>query len=254
MASLRETISAGLEAALSIPHAYSRKEVVEAEKKQWLKIHLAGKYFLLPLVDIGEGGKPIAIAWFNPDPNVNPELSHAAARAMAKHFEKTKARIVVTPPSSKSGAFIAEAAKRAGNISVITLLGGDNKAEVENFSSEPAVEYLPVTRLASGKPKYLGIRKEMRRQIMRDTPNGFYMTIADDVCTTESTLHAMEQVLQVEHHQIAVIAREAAEGDPPHLTSNMRTSLFLPEIGGLKREMLWSISDRAAIPSARIVR
>lgn len=235
------------------PITYTTEDIRERGGKLWLEIQLGGRGFLLPGVNAGTKDNPLMISWFNPDPAINPELSKAAARSMAELLRKLKPRLIVTPPSSKSGQFIAEAARQYNpSVRVITLLGGDDQKAVQAASAGKIVEYLPVTRLASGKPKYLGMSVDMRRVIMQKTPNGYGMVIAEDVTTTGNTLAAMMQVMDVMNPQIAVIARESELNDayPPRLETNLRAVMHLPEIRGFNAAQLYPIEPKAAIPAA----
>lgn len=253
MAKRGKALRRGDESTPSIPHAYGTLEVEERDGKDWLHIQLDGRGFLLPLVNVGSRAETHAICWLNPDPSVNPELAEAAARSMAMLLKKMKPRLIVTPPSIKSGPFIEEASRHLGNdVQVITLIGGDSRSEVERQSGRPAVEYIPVTRLATGEPKYLSLTAEMRRDIQRKTPNGSRLAMVDDVYSTGATIRAMEQLLGVAGHRIRVLARESIldPGYPPSLASNMETVLFLPELTGIPADRLVPIEPKEAIPAA----
>lgn len=239
------------------PIAYGKEDVRQRNGKLWLEISLGGRRFLLPGVNAGTADSPLMISWFDPNPLVNPQLSEAAAVSMTALFKKLKPRIIVTPPSSKSGPFITEAARRYdSSMRVTTLLGGDNRELVQMESIEPVVDYLPVTRLASRIPKYLGVSARMRVDILRSGQNGFGMVIAEDVRTTGNTIAAMMNVMKVEHSQIAVIANESelTKGYPPRLSPNIRTVMHLPEIAEVDARMLYSIEPKSAIPPAIILK
>lgn len=239
------------------PIAYGKEDVSERNGKLWLAIGLGGRRFLLPGVNAGTVDSPLMISWFDPNPLVNSQLSEAAAVSMTAMFQKLKPRIIVTPPSSKSGPFITEAARRYDPyVRVITLLGGDNRELVQAQSIEPVVDYYPITRLASKIPKYLGVSARMRVDILRSGQNGFGMVIAEDVRTTGNTITAMMNVMKVEHPQIAVIANESelTIGYPPRLSTHMKAAMHLPEIAEVDAHMLYSIEPKSEIPPAIVLR
>lgn len=246
-----------VEVLIGKPIAYGKEDVRERNGKLWFEIGLGGRRFLLPGVNAGIADRPLMISWFDPNPLVNPQLSEAAAVTMTAMFKKLKPNIIVTPPSSKSGPFIREAARQYNSsVKVITLLGGDNRELVQMESIVPVVDYLPVTRLVSGIPKYLGVSARMKVDILRSGQNGFGMVIAEDVRTTGNTITAMMNVMEVEHPQIAVIANESklTKGYPPRLSPHIRAAMHLPEIAEVDGRMLYSIEPKSEIPPAIVLK
>lgn len=235
------------------PDVYGKEDIILFEGKRWLPIKLGGRRFGLPLVNVGDNQSK-AIAFFIPDPNINYELALASSKEMAGLLEKMKPRIVIKEPSTKSGLFIdtAIAILHKKPQKVIQLIGGESADEVKHITGDVAVAYVPVTRLATGKAKYVGIMPEDRRAIAKLTPDGYGLTIAEDVYSTGATVRATAELLGIEHFYIATIARESEfdSSYPPPLAKNMRAILYLPEILGFEANELYSIADRISIPPA----
>lgn len=248
-----------MDSIFSRPIAYDNTDVVELRSMRWLNVRLGGEGFLLPLVNVGSEVDPVAIAWFDPHPSRNPALCKAAARSMAGQLREIHPRLIVTPPSTKSGPFIEAAATllhRLPPVKVITLIGGDDETSVSEQSVVSPVTYVPVTRLASGKPKFLGMDEAMVRDIRALSPDGNGMVLVDDIETTGSTIQAMAELLNITNYEVAVIAKESELEDggyPPTLLPNRHVVFYLPEIKGLHGK-LYPLEPKSDIPSAIRVR
>lgn len=249
---------------------FGPRNITRIDGMQRLDVVLAHTHFALPLVhlDIPEFHVDAAIGWFNPDPNVNPQIDEASTIIMGDMFRALDAKVVVMTNSSKSEHFIQMAMRDLPpEATLIILPGGKAESEgaaIQDRSSGTLISYTPVT----GTPKVMGYPKgAMNRDELRALcPNGKGIVIADDVYTTGETVRAMEQVLglgETDEYHVAVIAIEkqydGATGryaDHP-LPANLHAAFGLTEFLaldalGIQRAELFR-NDKKTIPQAIVL-
>ncbi len=258
MAQIAEVARRTFEQMRGIPHSYTRKELRERDDKYWLEIHLSGRTIWLPMVDVGEPKQEsLGIAYFQPHPDVNPVLCEAGAQALAKQIERLKPRVLIALPSHKSGPMVNRANELLRHqVPLIELFGSDSREEVEEFTGRKANEYIPITRVSTGIPKFLGATKEQVRFVQRMTPNGVNAIIVDDFHTTGESANAAAGNLGIEHHTIVVVGKESLlkkDGSRPTYAANIVPVLVMPEIPGLWRSKLIPF-DPEHIPPAIVVK
>lgn len=244
---------------------------VESLKKiggmQRLNVELASTKFALPLVhlNIPQINVDAAIGWFNPDPNVNPQIDEASTILMGDMLQSLDAKAVIMTNSSKSEHLIQMAMKNLPpNTPLIILPSGKEETDgavIQGRSTGELVSYVPVT----GTPKVMGYPKDAitLEELRKLCPNGKGLVIVDDVYTTGETVRTMEKVLglkEVNEHHVAVIAIEKQfDGETGKyienpLPSNLHAALCLTEFLkldslGIKRDELFQ-NDKATIPKA----
>jgi hypothetical protein len=241
---------------------YTDEHLVTFGEKAWLRIELGGRAFALPMVNVTPDDEvSSAIAWFDPKPEKNPELSDAAAVAMAGLLQRLKADVVVMPKSSKSEAFIRKAAEQL-NLQLVTLLGGAREPRSEDalkFEAAPETitYYTPVTRTS----KMMGLSDKDVRRLRNAQALGMVVVKADDVKSTGETFEAIDKTTELifgtgHHLTTAVIAVEAllSPSYPPPLSTGVHALIAIPEIiGKLNGAKLFSIAQRESIPQAKVL-
>lgn len=233
-------------------YVYTREHVVTFKSKLWLRIQLAGKEFLLPMVNVGTPEKSKAIGYLDPHPKRNPHLARAAADAMAGLLQKVHAGVVIMPSSSKSEWFINRAVKQVRGATFITLPGDTDRDKVLKLSEAGSViSYTPVTGTEKFMGLPLGFVEMFRRARER---HGGNVVLADDVKTTGSTIRAMEIELMPTfsgglRYQVATLAYEAAldQNYPPPVALGSVVSIAIPEVTGYSSSVLIPIADRQTV-------
>lgn len=221
----RERVRQFAEAHLGLPKreipTFGIERIGEYNGRNRLNITLAKTGFKLPLVHLNFPGvvEEAAIAWFDPNPEVNPQIDEAATIAMTDMLKRIRPKVVVMTNSSKSENFIKEAVKKLpkGTRLIILPSGSEEEKleEIKERSSGELLSYTPVT----GTKKVMGYPKPLDGQtdyltleeLRKLCPDGKGLAIVDDVYTTGETVKAMETVLglgETAEHHIAVIAIE----------------------------------------------
>jgi len=220
----RERVRQFAEAHLGLPKreipTFGIERIGEYNGRNRLNITLAKTGFKLPLVHLNfPGVEEAAIAWFDPNPEVNLQIDEAATIEMTDMLKRIRPKVVVMTNSSKSENFIKEAVKKLpkGTRLIILPSGSEEEKleEIEGRSSGELLSYTPVT----GTKKVMGYPKPVEGQtdyltleeLKKLCPDGKGLVIADDVYTTGETVRAMETVLglsEAAEHHIAVIAIE----------------------------------------------
>lgn len=199
---------------------YGYENISDYNGRYRLNIRLGKLGFGLPLVHLNfTGVEEGAIGWFDPNPDVNPDIDREATKVMADMLKRMEAKVVVMTNSSKSENFIREAVKKLPRGTRLILLPSGSEeekgAQIEELSVGELVTYTPVTgtRKVMGYPKPVeGEKKYITLdELKKICPEGKGLVIADDVYTTGETVKAMETVLGLNEkssHQVAVIAIE----------------------------------------------
>ncbi len=227
---------------------YRKEDVVTERGMFWLPIKLLQRTILLPLVNVADDVHPVGIAWLDPNPQANPELARDAGSAMGLALRRLYAQVVIMPSSTKSEAFIDDAARLAG-AQVIKLPGGKDKDVVLRESEPGSVHaYVPVT----GVTTYIGLPKVEENKLRAAFKHQKTIVLADDVSTTRATIGAMKELLASYTRKdlpVAVLAREAPfdETYPPMLSEGEHAIIALPEIMGLDPNKLVPIAQKNTI-------
>jgi hypothetical protein len=236
---------------------YTNEHIKLYEGKYWLPIELGRQRFALPFVNVNpDNDLSMAIAWFDPSPVTNPELCSASAQSMANLLAKEKADVVVMPASSKSEGFITLASQSIDGAVLVTLPSSRNKEEVEKLSDLASViEYKAVTGT-----KFMGLPRAARGILKEAHEMKRKVVLADDILSTGGTSRAMKKTLSPIFGSdfdppILVIGQEAlfTPSYPPPIENGVRVIMAIPEISGLEKLRLYSITNREEIPQAILV-
>ena len=271
----REQARRFAEAHLGLPKreipTFGIERIGEYNGRHRLNITLAKTGFKLPLVHLNfPNVEEAAIGWFDPNPNVNPQIDEAATITMTDMLKRIKPKVVVMTNSTKSEHFIKEAVKKLpkGTRLIILPSGSEEEKgrEIEESSAGELLTYTPVT----GTKKVMGYPKKADGQVdyltleelKKFCPDGKGLVIVDDVYTTGETVKAMETVLglgEEAKHEIAVIAiekqydgqyREKKLPKNIHAAFNLTEFLELDKLG-IDRSKLHEY-DKRTIPHATV--
>ncbi len=271
----RERVRQFAESHLGLPKreipTFGIERIGEYNGKNRLNITLAKTGFKLPLVHLNfPGVEEAAIGWFDPNPEVNPQIDEAATIVMTDMLKRIRPKVVVMTNSTKSEHFIKEAVKKLpkGTRLIILPSGSEEekRAEIEERSAGELLPYTPVT----GTKKVMGYPKPVDGQtdyltleeLKKLCPDGKDLVIVDDVYTTGETAKAMETVLglnEADEHHIAVIAiekqydgqyREKVLPKNIHAAFNLTEFLELDKLG-IDRTKLHEY-DKRTIPHATV--
>lgn len=271
----RERVRQFAESHLGLPKreipTFGIERIGEYNGRNRLNITLAKTGFKLPLVHLNfPGVEEAAIGWFDPNPEVNPQIDEAATIVMTDMLKRIRPKVVVMTNSTKSEHFIKEAVKKLpkGTRLIILPSGSEEekRAEIEERSAGELLPYTPVT----GTKKVMGYPKPVDGQtdyltleeLKKLCPDGKDLVIVDDVYTTGETAKAMETVLglnEADEHHIAVIAiekqydgqyREKVLPKNIHAAFNLTEFLELDKLG-IDRTKLHEY-DKRTIPHATV--
>ena len=130
----REQVRKFAEAHLGLPKreipTFGIERIGEYNGRNRLNITLAKTGFKLPLVHLNfPGVEEAAIGWFDPNPEVNPQIDEAATIVMADMLKRIRPKVVVMTNSSKSENFIKEAVKKLPKGTRLIILPSGSEEE-----------------------------------------------------------------------------------------------------------------------------
>lgn len=224
-----------------------------------LTINLMGTQFGLPLVHIpaSNAHSDLAIAWFNMDPRINPELANASIQFLVKKLNFLQPSLVGMTNSSKSEGPIVQAVDACQTHPHLLLLPsgkpGEKDTEIQPGSK---VTYTPVT----GTTKEMGLPRGFTIETLKYYLLQGRTVLVDDVYTTGATINAMTETLRTKDWMLnrLVVALEKPyykTGFKKTIPDDVHAGIVIPEFVDLEAaeidiERLYSGSQKDKIPPA----
>lgn len=227
-----------------------------------LTINLMGTQFGLPLVHIpaSNAHSDLAIAWFNMDPRVNPELANASIQFLVKKLNFLRPTLVGMTNSSKSEGPIIQAADACQTHPHVLLLpsgkAGEKDTEIQPGSK---ITYTPVT----GTTKEMGLPFGLTVEDLKNYLLQGRSVLVDDVYTTGATIKAMTETLKTKewmlHRLVVALEKPYHEtGFKKAVPDDIHAGIVIPEFVALSQQgieisRLYSSERKEEIPPALIL-